>query len=136
VIEKARRIAGHRLEVAGADLEFEDGEFRVAGAPDRSMTLEEVAGVAYHAPEDLPEDVEPGLEATTYFDPSNYTFPFGTHAAIVEVDPDSGEIDVERYVAIDDVGTQINPKIVEGQIHGTRVSEGSSSAVRQGPIVC
>jgi carbon-monoxide dehydrogenase large subunit len=62
--------------------------------------------------------MEPGLEATTYFDPSNYTFPFGTHVAVVEVDPESGEIEFERYVAVDDVGNQINPKIVEGQIHG------------------
>ena len=127
VLEKARRIAGHRLEVSEADLKFADGEFSVAGAPSRSMTIQEVAEVAYEGDE-LPEGVEPGLDATTYFDPSNYTFPFGTHVAIVEVDPDSGEITFERYVAVDDVGTQINPKIVEGQIHGG-VAQGVGQAL-------
>ncbi|MEF8841257.1 MAG: xanthine dehydrogenase family protein molybdopterin-binding subunit [Haloarculaceae archaeon] len=128
VIEKARRIAGHRLEASEADLEFEAGEFSVRGAPSRSMSLGEVADVAYGGADGLPEDVEPGLEATTYFDPSNYTFPFGTHVAVVEVDPGSGEIAFERYVAVDDVGTQINPKIVEGQIHGG-VAQGIGQAL-------
>jgi carbon-monoxide dehydrogenase large subunit len=118
VIEKARRIAGHELEASEQDVEFGNGEFAVRGAPSRSMSLQEVAEVAYSGASALPDGMEPGLEATTYFDPSNYTFPFGTHVAIVEVDPDSGEIEFERYVAVDDVGTQINPKIVEGQIHG------------------
>jgi carbon-monoxide dehydrogenase large subunit len=127
VIEKAKRIAGHHLEVAEADLEFEDGEFRVAGAPSRSMTIQEVAESAYLADE-LPEGIEPGLDATTYFDPENYTFPFGTHVAVVEVDADSGEVAIERYVAVDDVGTQINPKIVEGQIHGG-VAQGIGQAL-------
>jgi carbon-monoxide dehydrogenase large subunit len=94
------------------------------------MTLQEVAEVAYDGTDGLPEDVEPGLEATTYFDPSNYTFPFGTHVAVVEVDPDSGEIEFERYVAVDDVGTQINPKIVEGQIHGG-VAQGIGQALQE-----
>ncbi|MFC6941568.1 xanthine dehydrogenase family protein molybdopterin-binding subunit [Salinirubellus sp. GCM10025818] len=128
VLEKAREIAGHRLEVSEADLEFEDGEFSVTGAPSRSITIQEVAEVAYEGADELPDGMEPGLEATTYFDPSNYTFPFGTHIAIVEVDPDSGEIAFERYVAVDDVGTQINPKIVEGQIHGG-VAQGVGQAL-------
>ncbi|MFB6155287.1 MAG: xanthine dehydrogenase family protein molybdopterin-binding subunit [Haloferacaceae archaeon] len=118
VVEKARKIAAHRLEAPESDVEFAEGEFFVTGAPDRSLTLQETAAVAYHDVDQLPDDLEPGLEATTYFNPSNYTFPFGTHVAVVEVDPDAGEIDFERYVAVDDVGTQINPKIVEGQIHG------------------
>jgi carbon-monoxide dehydrogenase large subunit len=130
VIEKARRIAAHRLEAAVADVEFSDGEFFVAGAPDRSVTLTETAETAYHDVESLPDDVEPGLEATTYFDPDNYTFPFGTHVAVVEVDPESGEIEFERYVAVDDVGTQINPKIVEGQIHGG-VAQGVGQALQE-----
>jgi carbon-monoxide dehydrogenase large subunit len=128
VLEKAREIAGHRLEVSEADLEFEDGEFSVTGAPSRSITIQEVAEIAYEGAEELPDGMEPGLEATTYFDPSNYTFPFGTHIAVVEVDPDSGEIEFERYVAVDDVGTQINPKIVEGQIHGG-VAQGVGQAL-------
>jgi carbon-monoxide dehydrogenase large subunit len=128
VIEKARAIAARRLEAAEADVEFDDGEFSVAGAPSRSVTIQEVAEAAYHDADALPEGMEPGLEATTYFDPSNYTFPFGTHVAVVEVDPDSGEIEFERYVAVDDVGTQINPKIVEGQIHGG-VAQGIGQAL-------
>jgi len=117
VIEKGRKIAAHHLEVAEEDVVFEDGEFHVAGAPDRSTAWADLAGAAYLTG-NVPEDVEPGLEATTYYDPENYTYPFGTHIAVVEVDPDSGEIEFERYVAVDDCGNQINPKIVEGQIHG------------------
>jgi carbon-monoxide dehydrogenase large subunit len=118
VVETARQIAADRLEVAPEDVEAADGEFHVTGAPGRSVSLRAVAAVAYDGRDGLPEGVDPGLEATTYFDPANYTFPFGTHAATVEVDPETGEVDLRRYVAVDDVGTQINPKIVEGQIHG------------------
>ncbi|MFB6108408.1 MAG: xanthine dehydrogenase family protein molybdopterin-binding subunit [Haloplanus sp.] len=130
VVEKARRIAGHRLEVAEADLEFEDGEFFPTGVPSRSMSLREVAGVAYEGADALPDGMDPGLDASTYFDPPNFTFPFGTHVAIVEVDPETGEIDFERYVAVDDVGTQINPKLVEGQIHGG-VAQGVGQALQE-----
>ena len=115
VVEKAREIAAHRLEAAGEDVEFDEGTFRVTGAPERSMTIQEVAGRAYGG---LPEGIDPGLEVTTYYDPENYTFPFGTHVAVVDVDVETGEITVERYVAVDDVGTQVNPKLVEGQVHG------------------
>ncbi|MFB6130157.1 MAG: xanthine dehydrogenase family protein molybdopterin-binding subunit, partial [Salinigranum sp.] len=117
LVEKAREIAAHQLEAAEEDVEFEGGEFRVAGAPDRSLSIGEVAGQAYLA-HDLPEGMEPGLEATSFYDPDNFVFPFGVHATVVEVDPDTGEVEFERYVAVDDVGNQINPKIVEGQIHG------------------
>ncbi|PSQ46952.1 carbon monoxide dehydrogenase [Halobacteriales archaeon SW_7_65_23] len=117
VIEKGRKIAAHQLEADPEDVEFENGEYQVAGAPDRSMTIQDVAGASYLA-HDIPDDMEPGLEATSFFDPENFVFPFGMHAAIVEVDPDTGEIEFEEYVAVDDVGNQINPKIVEGQIHG------------------
>ena len=130
VVAKARRVAGHRLEVAAADLEFEDGDFFVRGAPSRRLTVREVAELAYGGADDLPPGMEPGLEATTYFDPSNYTFPFGTHVAVVEVDPDAGEVTFERYVAVDDVGTQINPLIVEGQIHGG-VAQGIGQAIQE-----
>jgi carbon-monoxide dehydrogenase large subunit len=117
VVEKGRRIAAHQLEADPEDVEFEDGEFTVAGAPDRSMTWGDIAGAAYLTG-DLPEGEEPGLEATSYYDPDEYTYPYGCHLAVVEVDPDSGEVEVLRYVAVDDVGPQINPKIVEGQVHG------------------
>jgi carbon-monoxide dehydrogenase large subunit len=130
LIEKARRIAAHRLEVAPADVEFEAGEFHVAGAPSRSITIQEVAAVA-DDPDELPEDVEPGLGATASYDPPNFVFPFGTHVVIVAVDPDAGEIEVERYVAVDDVGNQINPKIVEGQIHGG-IAQGLGQALYEG----
>ncbi|WP_152041735.1 xanthine dehydrogenase family protein molybdopterin-binding subunit [Salinigranum salinum] len=130
VVDKAREIAAYQLEVAVADLEFDEGTFAVRGAPSRSMTLQEVAAVAYDGADALPEGTEPGLDATTYFDPPNYTFPFGTHVCVVEVDPDSGEVDVERYVAVDDVGVQINPSIVEGQIHGG-VAQGIGQALQE-----
>jgi carbon-monoxide dehydrogenase large subunit len=117
VLEKARRIAAHRLEVAEEDLEFEDGAFHVTGVPDRSVTIEEVADLAYDA-EELPEDVDPGLEVTSFFTPEGSTAPFGTHVCLVEVDPATGEVDVEKFLAVDDVGNQVNPKLVEGQILG------------------
>jgi carbon-monoxide dehydrogenase large subunit len=133
VLEKARRIAGYQLEVAEADLEYEEGEFRVTGAPNRSTSLAEVATIAYGDSDALPDGMEMGLESTTYFEPPGLTFPFGTHVAVVEVDPGTGEIDIERYVAVDDVGTQINPKIVEGQIHGG-VAQGIGQALYEEAI--
>jgi carbon-monoxide dehydrogenase large subunit len=127
VVEKAKSIAAHQLEASEDDVEFENGQFQVAGAPDRSMHIKEVAQAAYLA-HDMPQDMEPGLEATSFYDPDNFVFPFGMHAAIVEVDPDTGEIEFEKYVAVDDVGNQINPKIVEGQIHGG-VAQGIGQAL-------
>jgi carbon-monoxide dehydrogenase large subunit len=130
LVEKAREIAAHQLEADPADVEFEGGEFRVAGAPDRSVGIASVAEQSYLA-HDIPDGMEPGLEATSFYDPDNFVFPFGTHVAVVEVDPDSGEIEFERYVAVDDVGNQINPKIVEGQIHGG-VAQGIGQALYEG----
>ncbi|WP_251342768.1 xanthine dehydrogenase family protein molybdopterin-binding subunit [Haloplanus halophilus] len=130
LVEKAKRIAAHQLEAAPEDVEFEDGDVRVAGAPDRSMHITEIAQAAYLA-HDMPDDMEPGLEATSFYDPDNFVFPFGVHAAVVEVDPDTGEIEIDRYVAVDDVGNQINPKIVEGQIHGG-VAQGIGQALYEG----
>ncbi|WP_232703286.1 xanthine dehydrogenase family protein molybdopterin-binding subunit [Halobacterium wangiae] len=130
VVEKGKRIAAHQLEADPDDVEFSDGRYRVAGAPDRSMGIKDVAAQSYLA-HDIPEDEEPGLEATSFYDPDNFVFPFGTHVAIVEVDPESGEIEFERYVAVDDVGNQINPKIVEGQIHGG-VAQGVGQALYEG----
>lgn len=117
VVEKARQIAAHHLEVKEADLEFEDGVFAVKGAPNRSMTIQDVAEEAYLAHK-LPDDLEPGLEESSFYDPENLTFPFGTHIVVVEVDPDTGEMEFERYVGVDDCGEQINPQIVEGQVQG------------------
>ncbi|HKF90063.1 MAG TPA: molybdopterin cofactor-binding domain-containing protein [Acidimicrobiia bacterium] len=117
VIDKARAIAAHQFEAAEVDLEFVDGEFRIKGAPGRSMPLAQVAFEAFTA-HNLPELVEPSLEASVTYDPPNFTFPFGTHVAVVEVDEDTGLVRLVRYAAVDDCGNQINPLIVEGQVQG------------------
>ncbi|HXF57602.1 MAG TPA: aerobic carbon-monoxide dehydrogenase large subunit [Actinomycetota bacterium] len=113
--DKARRIAAHLLEVAPEDVAFERGRFFVRGAPDRAKTIQEVAFAAYTNP---PDGEEPGLEGVHYYDPPNMTFPFGTYAVVVEVDPETGEWKPLRVVAVDDCGVRINPMIVEGQIMG------------------
>lgn len=113
--DRARAIAAHELEAAPDDIVFDDGTFHIAGVPSRGMTIQEIAEKAYSG--ELPEDAR-GLEETAFFSPDGSTAPFGTHAVIVEIDPDSGELSIDRYVAIDDVGTQINPKLIEGQIVG------------------
>jgi aerobic carbon-monoxide dehydrogenase large subunit len=130
--EKAKVIAAHELEVAGDDLDFADGAFRVRGVPDRAKTVPEVAFSAWTA-HNLPADVEPGLEATYVFDPPNFTFPSGTHVCAVEVDTETGKVDVLKYVAVDDVGNAINPMIVEGQVHGG-VAQGIAEALYEEAI--
>ncbi|MFB6361278.1 MAG: xanthine dehydrogenase family protein molybdopterin-binding subunit, partial [Halobacteriales archaeon] len=115
VIEKGREVAAHQLEAAEADVEFEDGEYYVAGAPDRSMSIAQIGEEAHRA-WDVPG--EPGLEATTYWLPEELCITAGVHVAVVEVDPDTGEVRFEDYVAVDDCGERINPPIVEGQLHG------------------
>jgi carbon-monoxide dehydrogenase large subunit len=132
VVDKAGTIAAHLMEASEEDVEFENGEFSVSGAPERSMNIQEVAQQAYLA-HNMPEGVEPGLEETSFYDPDNFVFPFGTHIAVVEVDPESGEIEFENYVAVDDVGPQINPKIVEGQVHGG-VAQGIGQALYEGAV--
>ena len=115
--EKATIIAAHLLEAAVEDMEYEDGKFFVKGSPDQSKTIQDIALMA-HVAWNMPEGVEAGLEASTFYDPPNFVFPYGTHVATVEVDPDTGHVDLTRYVALDDCGPQINPVIVEGQVHG------------------
>ena len=115
--EKARKIAAHELEVAEDDVEWTDGRFQVRGVPDKTKTIPEIAFSAWTA-HALPEGVEPTLTATYVFDPPNFTFPNGAHICVVEVDTETGEIEILRYVAVDDCGNQINPTIVEGQVHG------------------
>jgi carbon-monoxide dehydrogenase large subunit len=117
VIEKAMAIAAHQLEAAEADMEFVGGEFRVAGTPSRTVPFGATAFAAFTA-HDLPDGMEPGLSASVTWDPPNFTFPFGTHACVVEVDTDTGAVKIRRYVAVDDCGNQVNPLIVEGQLHG------------------
>jgi Aerobic-type carbon monoxide dehydrogenase, large subunit CoxL/CutL homologs len=125
--EKAKKLAAHMLEANPDDMVYEDGKVYVKGSPDRSKTLAEIAlqaSVAYS----LPEGMEPFLDETTYYDPPNCTFPFGTHIAIVEVDIETGRVDLLRYVAVDDCGPQINPLIVQGQIHGG-ITQGVAQAL-------
>ena len=117
VLAKARAIAAHQMEAAEEDLEFVAGEFRVKGTPARSLSLQQLALEAFLA-HNLPEHVEPNLTADASYDPVNFTFPFGVHVAVVEVDEESGAVELVRYVAVDDCGNQINPLIVEGQVHG------------------
>lgn len=114
--EKATRIAAHVLEAAPDDIEVENGMYRVRGVPDRGVTLAEIAGTAYS--NRLPKDMEAGLETTDFFRPSNSTFPFGAHIAIVEVFPESGEVEILRYVSVDDCGVIMSPMLVAGQVHG------------------
>ena len=117
VREKAEAIAANVLECSTDDLEFEDGKFSVKGVPDKGITIQEVALQA-HVATKLPAGMEPGLQATSVFEPSNFTFPFGTHICVVEVDIHSGEIEIKKYVAVDDCGKVINPMIVDGQVQG------------------
>src|SRR3954463_7049957 len=117
IAEKARRIVAHQLEAAYDDLELTGGKFAVKGSPDRGMSLAEVAGAAY-IPENLPEGMEPGLEELAFYDPENFVFPFGAHCCVVDVDAETGNVDVVRYVAVDDCGPAINPKLIDGQVHG------------------
>jgi carbon-monoxide dehydrogenase large subunit len=117
VQEKAKRIVAHLLEAAPEDIDLADGRFSVRGSPDKGLTLAEISAAAY-IPENLPEGMEPGLEETTFYDPENFVYPFGAHACIVDVDGDTGKVDVVRYIAVDDCGRAINPLLIEGQVHG------------------
>jgi aerobic carbon-monoxide dehydrogenase large subunit len=124
---KARRIAAHMLEADVEDIVLEEGRAHVKGSPESAKTFQEIAGAAALA-YDLPEGEEPFLDDTTYYDPPNCTFPFGTHIAIVEIDAETGETTLERYIAVDDVGKVINPMIVDGQVHGG-IAQGIAQAL-------
>jgi carbon-monoxide dehydrogenase large subunit len=115
VRDKARKIAAHLLECHEDDLEWEVGKFSVKGAPQRSKTIAEIALAAYT---NHPQGMEAGLEAVSYYDPPNLTFPFGSYIAVVDIDRGTGMVKVRRFVAVDDCGNIINPMIVDGQIHG------------------
>ena len=130
--DKAKRIAANLLEAAPEDIVNENGQYFVQGAPANAKTFQEVALAAYWY-ESLPEGTEPGLEAVSIFDPQNFTWPFGTHIAVVEVDGDTGEVELQKYVALDDVGNVINPMIVEGMVHGG-VAQGVGQALQEEAI--
>jgi aerobic carbon-monoxide dehydrogenase large subunit len=113
--EKANRIAAHMLEAGNGTVDFKDGKFTTANG--KTMTIQEVA-LAAHLGKTLPPDMEPGLSATHFFEPKNFTFPFGTHIVAAEIDRETGEIHFQRYVAVDDCGKVINPLLVDGQVQG------------------
>ena len=129
---KARRIAAHMLEADVEDVVLEGGKAFVKGSPETAKTIQDIAGAAALA-YDLPEGEEPFLDDTTYYDPPNCTFPFGTHIAVVEIDAETGEVSLERYVAVDDVGKVINPMIVDGQVHGG-IAQGIAQALWEGAV--
>jgi carbon-monoxide dehydrogenase large subunit len=129
---KALRVGAHMLEASSDDVEYVDGKVAIKGAPDRSKSIQEIAGAAALA-YDLPEGEEPFLDDITYYDPPSCTFPFGTHIAIVEVDAETGEVKLDRYVAVDDVGRVINPMIVDGQVHGG-IAQGVAQALWEGAV--
>ncbi len=128
--EKAKIVTAHLLEAAVEDIEYADGKFFVRGVPAKSKTIQDIALMANVA-WNYPKGLEPGLEASAFFDPSNFVYPFGAHLAVVRVDIETGEVKLERYVAVDDCGRVINPMIVEGQIHGG-VIQGVGQALWEG----
>ncbi len=132
IIEKAREIVAHQLEVSADDLDYEAGTFTVKGSPDKEMTVKGAAWAAFAA-HNLPDGMEPTLEATAAFDPPNFSWPGGAHAAVVEVDTETGDARLVRYVAVDDVGTVVNPLIVDGQVHGG-ITQGIATALYEEAI--
>jgi carbon-monoxide dehydrogenase large subunit len=130
IIAKAKKIAAHMLEASADDVDFKDGQFTVKGT-DKSVSFGEVALKAY-IPHNFPlEDIEPGLEETAFYDPANFTYPSGAYACEVEVDPDTGKVRVDRFVAVDDFGNIMNPMIVTGQVHGG-LGQGIGQALLEG----
>ncbi len=130
IIAKAKKIAAHMLEASADDVDFKDGQFTVKGT-DKSVSFGEVALKAY-IPHNFPlEDIEPGLEETAFYDPANFTYPSGAYACEVEVDPDTGKVRVDRFIAVDDFGNIMNPMIVTGQVHGG-LGQGIGQALLEG----
>jgi carbon-monoxide dehydrogenase large subunit len=130
--EKGKKIAAHLLEASADDIEYENGQFQVKGSPGKAIPFGQVALTAY-VPHNYPEGLEPGLEETSFYDPSNFCFPFGAHACVVEVDRDTGHVTILRYVAVDDVGNVMNPMIVDGMVHGG-IAQGVGQALWEGAV--
>lgn len=127
--DKGKKIAAHLLEAREEDVQFDSGKFFVTGVPGVSKTLAEVAWASYGAgSNEIPSGMEPGLESTAFYDPPSFVFPFGTHVCQVEIDKESGQVKIKRYVAVDDCGRQVNPMIVEGQVHGG-IAQGIAQAL-------
>src|SRR5881409_3839913 len=132
VIEKGKKIAAHLLEASPGDIEFGGGQFSVKGAPGKAVPFGAVSLTAY-VPHNYPEGLEPGLEETSFYDPSNFCFPFGAHACVVEVERETGNVRILRYLAVDDVGNVINPMIVDGMVHGG-IAQGVGQALWEGAV--
>ncbi len=126
--EKARQIGAHLLEAKLEDVVYEGAGVQVRGVPGKTVGFGQIAAVANLGAFRLPDDIEPGLEVTTFFSPANFSFPFGTHACAVEVDPEDGKVKIRRYICVDDAGVIVNPLLAEGQIHGG-VAQGVSQAL-------
>jgi carbon-monoxide dehydrogenase large subunit len=132
IVEKARVLAAHQLECDPDDLEFAGGTFSVKGSPDTAKTIQELAFASFVA-HDLPEGAAPILTADAVVDPETFSFPHGTHLAHVEVDTETGMVELKQYVAVDDVGKVVNPLVVEGQVHGG-VAQGIAQALFEGAV--
>jgi carbon-monoxide dehydrogenase large subunit len=130
--EKMKQIAAHMLEASASDINLEDGKFSVAGSPQKAVAFAEVAATA-NLSNTLAPGIEPGLETTVFFEPEACVFPFGTHICTVEVDKETGEAKLTRFVAVDDCGRQINPLLVEGQVHGG-IAQGVGQAMWEGVV--
>ncbi len=132
IIDKAKKIAAHLLEASPDDMVHEDGKFSVKGVPEKSKSFFDVSLMA-HLAHNYPADLEPGLEATHFYDPKNFVYPFGTHLAVVELDSDTGKVKLTRYVCVDDCGPLINPMIAEGQVQGG-VAQGMGQALLENTV--
>jgi carbon-monoxide dehydrogenase large subunit len=132
VLDKAKKVAAHMLEAAEDDIEFEGGQFTVAGSPEQNVTIQDVAATTYMGA-DIPEGMEPILTENFAFDPPNFTFPFGAHICVLEVDTETGKVELRDYYGVDDCGPVINPIIVDGQLHGG-LAQGIAQALYEGAI--
>ena len=130
--EKGKKIAAHLLEASPSDIEYTNGQFQVKGFPGKAVPFGQVALTAY-VPHNYPAGLEPGLEETSFYDPSNFCFPFGAHACVVEIDRDTGQVKIVRYLAVDDVGNVMNPMIVDGMVHGG-IAQGVGQALCEGAV--
>lgn len=130
--EKMKQIASHMLEASASDVTLEDGKFSVAGSPQKAVSFSDVA-LAANFSNTLAPGIEPGLETTVFWEPEACVFPFGTHVCVVEVDKDTGEVEIKRFVAVDDCGRQLNPMLVEGQVHGG-LAQGIGQALVEGVV--
>jgi carbon-monoxide dehydrogenase large subunit len=130
--EKMKQIAAHMLEASPSDVTLEDGKFSVAGSPQKSVSFNDVALTA-NLSNTLAHGIEPGLETTVFWEPEACVFPFGTHICVVEIDKETGEVEIKRFVAVDDCGRQLNPMLVEGQVHGG-IAQGIGQAMVEGVV--